>query len=248
VNSPEFPTAVAPRFSLIIPAYNEAAFLPRLLDSVDEARGRYAGGAQAVEVVVADNASTDATAALAAARGCRVARVEKRVIGGARIAPGEVLSFIDADSRIHPETFNAIDRALATGRYVGGATGVRMERMSPGIGVTFLLFLPLVWATGMDTGVVFCRREDFQAVGGYDENRLFAEDVAFLLKLRRLGRRRGLRLGRTPGAKAVASARKFDRHGDWHYFSIIGRAFWWSLFSPRRLNRFARDYWYDPGR
>src|SRR5207248_1252646 len=86
----------APRFSLVIPAYNEEAYLPRLLDSVDAARARYAGGPEAIEVIVADNASTDATARLAAERGCRVARVEKRVIaaarnGGAALARGEIL-------------------------------------------------------------------------------------------------------------------------------------------------------------
>jgi hypothetical protein len=52
----------APRFSLVIPAYNEEACLPRLLDSVDCARGAYAGGAGAIEVIVADDGSTDATA------------------------------------------------------------------------------------------------------------------------------------------------------------------------------------------
>ena len=64
-----------PRCSLVIPAYNEARLLPRLLDSVDAARSRYKGS---VQVIVADNASTDKTAAIAAARGCEVARVEKR--------------------------------------------------------------------------------------------------------------------------------------------------------------------------
>jgi hypothetical protein len=34
-----------PLISLVIPAWNEAAFLPRLLDSVDAARRRYRGGA-----------------------------------------------------------------------------------------------------------------------------------------------------------------------------------------------------------
>jgi len=247
------PTSPALRHSLVIPAYNEEACLPRLLDSVMAARGRYAGGSDAVEVVVADNASTDATAEVARIHGCRVVRVEKRNIGaarngGARAARGEVLAFVDADSRIHPETFNAIDRALSAGRAVGGATGVRMERMSPGIAVTYLLFLPLVWATGMDTGVVFCLKRDFETVGGYDDDRLFAEDVRFLMKLTRLGRTRGKRLTRLSGAKAVASTRKFDRHGDWHYFRLVSRVAWCSLFAPRSLERFAREYWYNPGR
>ncbi len=101
------------RFSLIIPARNEEDYLPRLLDTVDEARARYAGGPEAVEVIVADNVSTDGTAKIARERGCRVARVEKRVIaavrnGGTTVARGQVLAFVDADMRIHPDTFKAI--------------------------------------------------------------------------------------------------------------------------------------------
>src|SRR5207249_2300408 len=145
--------------SLVIPAYNEARLLPRLLDSVDAARSRYRGS---VQVIVADNASTDATAAIATARGCEVARVEKRRIaaarnGGARLAGGDSVCFIDADSSIHPETFNAIDQALARSDVVGGATGVFPERWSIGIVATWMVMMPIVWLTGMDTGVVFCR-------------------------------------------------------------------------------------------
>ncbi|MBI3983139.1 MAG: glycosyltransferase [Gemmatimonadetes bacterium] len=51
-----------PRFSLIIPARNEEAYLPHLLDTVDAARSRYQAGPDAVEVIVSDNGSTDATA------------------------------------------------------------------------------------------------------------------------------------------------------------------------------------------
>ena len=71
-------TSGSPRISLVIPAYNEAGFLPRLLDTVAMARGRYDAGPSAVEVIVADNMSTDGTAAMAQSRGCRVATVERR--------------------------------------------------------------------------------------------------------------------------------------------------------------------------
>ena len=162
------------RFSLVIPAYNEAVLLPALLDSVDAARERYRGGRDSIEVIVADNASSDATAAIATARGCRVAPVEKRLIaaarnGGAAVAQGEIICFIDADSRIHAETFNAIDDVMASGKAIVGATGVRMDRWSVGILVTWLIALPIVYLMGMDAGVVFCRRADFEAIGGYDE-------------------------------------------------------------------------------
>ena len=47
------------KISLIIPAHNESRLLPRLLDTVDVARERFADGSDAIEVIVADNASTD---------------------------------------------------------------------------------------------------------------------------------------------------------------------------------------------
>jgi glycosyltransferase involved in cell wall biosynthesis len=266
----------APRISLVIPAWNEEAYLPRLLDSVDAARRMYVRGPDAVEVIVADNASTDGTARVAEERGCRVASVRRRRIaaarnGGADLARGEILCFVDADYRIHPMTFNAIDEAMSGPRYVGGATGCRMERMSVGIAATVLSILPMLWLTGVDGGVWFCRRDDFRAVGGYNEELPVSEDVRFLWALRRFGRRRrprqklarlsswrsfwrtfrGLPPGAPPGTdgvRAVVSVRKFDRHGDWHFLRaslLIPATF---LFAPLRFEAIVRKYWYEDPR
>lgn len=246
--------AGSPRFSLVIPARDEEAYLPRLLDSIDVARRAYPAGEAAVEVIVADNVSTDGTARIAAARGCRVVSVERRVIGavrnaGARAATGDVLVFVDADARVHSGTFAGVDAALATGLFVGGATGVRLERMSIGIAVTYALMVPFVWLTRMDTGPTFCLRADFEAIGGYSETMLFGEDVKLLVDLRRLGKPRRQRLVRLTSYKAIASTRKFDRFGDWHYFRILFR------LGPKLLLRrageadaFAHDYWYSDRR
>lgn len=238
------------RHSLVIPAYNEARLLPRLLDSVDKARLRYAGG---VQVIVADNASTDATATLALRRGCDLARVAKRCIGaarngGARLATGDSVCFIDADSSIHADTFKAIDEALAQPDVVGGATGVYPERWSIGIVATWMAMMPMVWATGMDTGVVYCRRADFESLGGYDEEREFAEDVAFMWALKRLGAKRGQKLKRLTHVKAMASMRKFDRHGDWHYFTTVIPQGVPSIFQRSRRTQLAQRYWYTDDR
>ena len=241
------------RFSLVIPAHNEEQFLPRLLDSVNTARKQWRRGPAAIEVIVADNVSSDRTAAVAEERGCRVVEVEERRIasvrnGGAAVAGGEILCFVDADSEIHPDTFNAIEDSLATGRVVAGATGVRMERWSLGIAVTWAIFMPMVWLTRMDTGVVFCQREDFLAIGGYDERRFFAEDVQFLWDLRRIGRKRKQRLTRLRTVKALGSTRKFDLHGDWHYLSDLFGLLPKMLWSPRASNDFANKYWYGEQR
>jgi hypothetical protein len=244
---------LGPRLSLVIPAYNEERFLPRLLDSVEAAAQRYAHGAAAVQVVVADNASTDRTAELARERGCDVVPVAKRSIAAARnagfaAAHGEIVGFVDADMQIHPGTFDAIDRALASDRIVGGATGCTLERWSLGLAVTYALFIPMVWLTRFDTGVVFCRRRDFEATGGYDEALRVAEDVGFLFALRRVGKKQGKRLTRLRHVKAVASTRKFDEYGDWHYLTTIPRlAVGLVVRRPAVLEEIER-YWYEPRR
>lgn len=253
-------TSNTPRYSVIIPAYNEEACLPRLLDTIDRARLQYHAGADSIEVIVADNASTDRTAQIARERGCDVVAVEKRMIaavrnGGARVARGEILTFVDADIQIHPDTFNEIDRALAGGRVVGGATGIRFERSSVGLTCTYGLLMVLGAlirlsfgarpALQVDTGVVFCRRCDFEEIAGYNDARFFVEDVQLLMDLGRLGRKRGEQLARGIKARAVFSTRKFDEYGDWHYFMAPFRLPWSALFRPSSTNTFVQRYWYE---
>lgn len=241
-----------PDLSLVIPAYNEERYLPRLLTSLVEAQAAYAAAGGTVEVIVADNMSTDGTARVAAAGGARVVQVQERRIaaarsGGAAVARGRLLAFLDADTvRVHPATFSAIAAALTDPKVIGGATGCTLERWSVGLALTFAMMMPMVWVTGFDTGMVFCRREDYVACGGYPNHLRFAEDVAFLARLWRLGRRRGQRLCRLRGYKVVASTRKFDEHGDWHYFGFFWRAP--ALLFGARFDELADRYWYRPNR
>jgi glycosyltransferase involved in cell wall biosynthesis len=242
----------SPSISLVIPAYNEAALLPRLLASVRVAAERFEGGADRIEVIVADNCSTDDTAAIALAADCRVVPAEIRCIAaarnaGARAARGELLCFVDADSQIHPDTFNVIAAHMRSADVIGGATGVRPERWSVGIALSYAMFIPVIAATRIDTGVVFCRREDFETIGGYDETMKFAEDVRFHVDMWLLGRKRGARLVRASRAKAVFSTRKFDRFGEWHYLPLMLKAPWY-LLNRRAGNTLAQRYWYQPGR
>jgi len=241
------------RFSVIIPAFNEEKYLPRLLESIEVARSNYSAGRDQIEVIVSDNDSTDRTSEVAIANGARVVHVARRCIaaarnGGARLAHGEILCFIDADSSIDPQTFNAIDRVMNTRRYIWGVTGARMERTSLALFLTYWVCMIIVLISGLDIGLSFCRREDFESVGGYDESRLYAEDVLLPLALRRLGRTRGQRLVRLPQVKALASTRKFDQFGDWHYFGMLAHAFKSLITWNWHDEELAQRYWYKPGR
>ncbi len=44
---------------------------------------------------------------------------------------------------------------------------------------------------------------------------------------------------------AITSTRKFDKHGDWHYFFTMPRVAFWMLIDKSRVEKFTKAYWYD---
>ena len=108
---------------------------------------------------------------------------------------------------------------------------------------------------GVDGGVWFCRRSDFQAVGGYNEQVKVGEDVRLLLALKGLGRKRQPRerlgtrftarkLGLQP-PYAINSARKFDKHGDWHMLRDALKLIPSMLFRRSAAEQYIDRYWYN---
>src|SRR5437763_5123859 len=88
--------------SFIIPAYNEEFELGRSLAAIRDAA---TSGGHHYETIVVDDGSTDATAEIAKAEKARLVQIHRRQIAaarnaGARAARGEVLFFVDADTRI----------------------------------------------------------------------------------------------------------------------------------------------------
>ena len=214
------------RFSVVVPAHNEELLLPRGLAAIAAAAERTPGE---VEVIVVANRCTDATVTLAGDTGAVVVESDARNISavrnaGAAVATGDVVVTIDADCVMSPATFREIERALATGRYVGGATKVRPERMSPGIRATIAVVEITMFVTRLGGGMFWCPRADFDAIGGFDENLLVAEDLDFARRLRAHGRRTRRRFIVLRTAPIVSSCRKFDRFGDWHMFGMALQA------------------------
>jgi glycosyltransferase involved in cell wall biosynthesis len=210
------------RFSVIIPAHNEEELLPRALEAVKTAAGRAEGR---TEVIVVDNRSTDATPSIASAFGAAVVTSDARNIAvvrnvGAAASGGEIVVTLDADSVIAPSALADIDRLLASGRYVGGGTKVRPERNSVGIMATIALMEAVTFVMRVSGAMFWCHREDFDAVGGFDERLLLAEDIDFARRLRALGRQTGRKFTTLRTAPLVISTRKFDRFGDWHMFAM----------------------------
>ncbi len=113
------------RISVIIPAHNEASFIPRVVQAVLAQRSP----ATELEVIVVDDASTDDTAEAARAAGARVITLAGRGGNpaaarnrGAEASTGDPLVFLDADCIPRPGWLAAILAAHDRGAtIVGGA-------------------------------------------------------------------------------------------------------------------------------
>ena len=201
----------APDYSIVLPAYNEAALLPATLAALRQAM---AGVPLAGEIVVCDNNSTDATAEAARAAGARVVfepmnQISRARNAGARAARGRFLVFVDADTLVPPPLLAGALAALATGRACGGGAGVIMEGISGGLAGRMVRF----W-NGLSRGrrlaagsFVFCLREAFFDVGGFSEQVYASEEIWLSRALRRWGRPRGLEFVILDGA-VTTSGRK----------------------------------------
>jgi glycosyltransferase involved in cell wall biosynthesis len=111
------------RFSVIVPAYNEAAYLGRALHSLhhQDYDGNY-------EIIVVDNNSTDETAAVAARYGVHVVSEPQQGVCAARqrgveCARGEIIISTDADTTQPHDWLRTIDAGFAASDQVIAVAG-----------------------------------------------------------------------------------------------------------------------------
>lgn len=175
--------------SFVVPAYNEEFELPRTLEAIREAAKN-----REHEIIVVDDASNDRTPLIAADAGARVISINRRQIAasrnaGARAASGDILFFVDADTRINRRHVEGALAAIAGG-YSGGGARVNVSGTIPLWSRIFLkLFCAVYFALRLGAGAfLFTTRKNFEAVGGFDESLFIGEEIYFSLALHKLGR------------------------------------------------------------
>lgn len=187
-----------PEFTVVIPVRNGAATLGEQLRCLAQQED-----APAFEVVVADNGSTDSSAAVALAWAS--ARMPVRVIdagarpgvafarnAGVRAAHAPLVAFCDADDHVDPRWVRAMADGLAEFDAVGGP--LRLDRINAPHDIAGMeplssglrsVFSHLPYAVGACLGV---RRAAYLAIGGTDESFPHGhEEVDFAWRLQRVG-------------------------------------------------------------
>jgi glycosyltransferase involved in cell wall biosynthesis len=226
--------------SFIVPAYNEELELSSTLAAI---RAAALGTGRLCEIIVVDDASTDATPEIARQAGARVVSIHRRQIAaarnaGARAALGEYLFFVDADTRINATHVAEAMAALEAGYAGGSARGV-MDGFIPLWSRIFLrAFCTVYFGLNLGAGAfLFTTRRNFEALDGFDEQYFAGEEVYFSLALRRLGR---FKLLREP---VLTSGRKLRMYPA---KQVLGTLLVMILGGPRVARSRSRlDLWYD---
>lgn len=223
--------------SFIVPAYNEEAELPGTLRALHSAASGYE-----YEILLVNDGSSDATAAIGEQFGAHVISIKRRQIAaarnaGARAARGDIFIFVDADTRIGPEHVGGALHALKSG-FAGGGSRLGFDGEIPLWGkVMFHVFCTLYFGLNLGAGAfLFTTRENFFAVGGFDEIYFAGEEVFFTVALKRLGRFKLLR------EAAITSGRKLRMYSGW---KVFGGLFSVLFGGPRGvMSRKKLDMWY----
>ncbi|MBS0154956.1 MAG: glycosyltransferase [Nitrospira sp.] len=237
------------QLSIVIPAFNEARLIQQTLRSVATSVAAHTKPDFTSEVIVVDNNSSDNTADLARQAGARVVFEPINQIGrarnaGATQATGDWLLFLDADSLLSPELLADILRMLESGKYVGCGSTLRMDDLPWWANLTLQLWTTTSvfcrWAAG---ALVVCRRDAFQAVGGFDQELYALDEIRLSKQLKQWGRQRGLQFTILTRHPLETSSRKISLYSSREIAAQIFRIF----FLPKKTLQDKKhlSVWYD---
>lgn len=171
--------------SVIIPAYNEAKYIKKTLESIN---------IDNVEIIVVCNGCTDSTYKIAknyakkSNKKIKVYNLKKKGVSmarnyGARKAIHKRLVFLDADIRIWHDVLEKIDKS----KYSVGTCYAKpdIEKFVPN---TLMKLKNLTHKLGTCSGLIFCDNDLFLRIGGFDEKMQIGEDGKFLRHARKAGK------------------------------------------------------------
>lgn len=179
--------------SIIIPTRNEAG---GIADQIAYLQSLSRNAKTALEIIVCDGQSSDATAEIARECGAKVIEATpnrgQQQNAGAGVSSGEVLWFLHADARPDPDSIAFLTNAVLQEKISGGNFRLQFDRRTPAT-QAFASLARIQRVRGIyygDSGI-WVRREVFETLGGFRDWPLF-EDYDFARRLEDFSRRHGM--------------------------------------------------------
>jgi glycosyltransferase involved in cell wall biosynthesis len=196
--------------TVIVPALNEAERLPLLFKALQGQTRR------PDQIVIADAGSSDDTRQIAEHHGALVTHGGKPAAGrnqGARAATSDLLLFLDADVEVEADFIERAVREFHERRLVVATSFVEpIERATRNVFVTDVVNLYLdVMQYVSPHAPGFCilvQRSVHEAIGGFDETVVLAEDHDYVQRSAEIGKFRVLRT-----AMVSTSMRRIEKEG-----------------------------------
>ena len=200
--------------SVIVPTLNEEKYLESTLKSIrsQDYKGKY-------ELIVADGKSKDKTVQIAKKYADKVIMVEKRGISagrnaGAKIAKGETLLFVDADTVLWFNVLTEFTKVFKKKGIVGATCPVipmsskAADFLLYWIGNQFQKTSTMVNNPQVVGMCCACRRDVFEKIGGFDEKLSTSEDLDLYKRISEFGN-----VSFAEGTLALTSVRRLKAWG-----------------------------------
>lgn len=203
------------KITVVIPAYNEERYIAKTLQALSNAKTRYEKKTMnKIEVLVVNNNSSDKTALICSKYDVRLLQEKNQQIAacrnhGARVSKGEILIFLDADTIVPMNFFKIIEKNLSTQKIIGGSAKLisdnnnMISKIMYALWNIFSLLLPFKGA------VLYCYRDTFFEIGGFDESFYALEDVKFSIQLKKIGKKYNKKFISNKSLSVITASRKF---------------------------------------
>lgn len=199
-----------PHFSIIIPAHNEEDYIRKTLHNIKEQTY------QNFEIVIVPNGCTDKTEEIISKRAneklrtfpMSTANVSRARNYGAGKASGKMLIFLDADTLLAQDSLQKINKQFLEHHSVA-TTKVEPDISNSKYRVAMKVknFYNQTKIYAGCSGILICRKEDFEQVNGYDPNIIVKEHKELIDKLRKKGQYTCI------DTSVITSMRRFEKWG-----------------------------------
>ncbi len=191
------------KYSVIIPTYNEERIIGKTLGNLISHNAEF-------EIIISDGNSTDKTREIAGTFPVKIINGKRgrgiQMNTAAKIARGDILLFLHADTFLPPNAFEIISNRFADKNVRIATFNLKFDNSNFILSLySYFTRFESVFTTFGDQ-VIIVRKKFFEELGGFPDVKIF-EDVSFLRKVRNKTKIIKLK------PKVITSSRRFEKKG-----------------------------------